>query len=39
MKDLNFVEINKDCGYTLMELSQEENKILNRIINSDSLFL
>ena len=39
MKDLNYVEINKDCGYTLMELTQEQNTKLNNIINIDSLFL
>ena len=39
MKDLNFVEINRDCGYTLMELTSEQNKMLNWIIDNDTLFL
>jgi len=39
MKDLNYVEINRDCGYSLMELTSEQNAILNKIINNDSLFL
>ena len=29
MKDLNFLEINRDSGYTLMKLTTEQNKQLN----------
>ena len=39
MKDMNFVEINKDSGYRLMELTSEQNTILNKIMINDTLFL
>ena len=39
MKDLNFLEIDKDCGFSLMELTSNQNKLLKKIIINDSMFL
>ena len=39
MKDINFIEINKDSGFSLIELTFEQNDLLQKIILNDSMFL
>jgi hypothetical protein len=39
MKDMNFIEINRDIGYSLIDLNVMELDEINEIIESDSEFL
>jgi len=39
LKDLNFIEISHDLKYLLVELTEEQQEFLLKIIQSDSEFL
>lgn len=39
MKDLNYIEINKDFDNQIMQLSQDQQDLLQSIIKKDSEFL